>query len=392
MIKKLKNQFYFLCIVILMMPATSESRSKHRRKGKEPMLTFRWVDSNKEYHLQNPHLEEYPWFGTFDSNIFKQHSLADNEIVSYRNDKSKTVLGSILKEKIDNFLKEIKLSKRERKRKNKNESNLSKKDQLRDNKKNYTDFFILQDKDYNHKHSCGLIVLKFKEHPFVVKLFIESPKSFTNIWGKGWEPIFFFYMGGGVNRHLSGFTRLKNRAYIVQRLNQDETWSKLVDVPRKWAYLPTSCPWIDITSKNLGKLQKNHTQIPGTYALIADAIESDNTDFIYSNEGSDIAISLCNFLNMQIDPHRKNFIREKGTEKLVIIDTEHFPTMVGFKEKRTFTGYVSWYKELIFQCGKNMIFCTKSDLIKAQNSSNESFHALFFSVSDENRPDSLNAA
>jgi hypothetical protein len=158
-------------------------------------------------------------------------------------------------------------------------------------------------------------------------------------------------------------------------------------VPRKWAYLPPQCPWIAITSKNLGRRGENHIQIPGTYALISDAIEADDSDFMHTPEGSAMAIKLCNFLNMQIDAHRKNFMREKSTQKLVIIDTEHFPTMVGFKEQKTFTGYVSWYKELIFQCGKNMLFSTKNDLLQAQITPTESFHALFFSVSDKNLPD-----
>jgi len=347
-----------------MLSSFVDGRSVHRPIDPNMAeLSMKWVGKTKTYHLRNAHLEEYPWFGTFDPAIFDQYTLPSATNISFRNNNDASVQSDILKDHIDQVLQEIK-----------------------NHKKTYTHFKILQKKDFNRKSGCGLIVLKYNEYPFVVKLFIETPKSFTNPWGKGFEPIFFFYMGGGVNRHLSGFTRLKNRSYIESRLLHDTEWAQQVDIPRKWCWIPKNHTWIDITSKNMGQANTNHIQIPGTYALICDAIEAQETDSMHTPEGRVLAVKLCNFLNMQIDPHIKNFMIEKKTGKLVIVDTEHFPTMVGFKEQKTFSGYLSWYKELLKKCGKNMLFSTKEDLKQAQASSNESFHALFFSISDGNPP------
>lgn len=363
-----KITFRTILISLCLTLCISHARSPHRPKNRnEPMLTFRWVDDAHEYHLQNAHLEEYPWFGTFDSDIFDQYALPDSELITFRNNEPESIMGAVLKQRIDHLLEEVKQC-----------------------KKTYTHFTLLQDKDFNRKHACGLIVLKFNDYPFVVKLFIESPQDFTDIWSKGFIPIFLFYMGGGVNRHLSGFTRLKNRAYIAQRLLQDEEWAKRVDVPRKWSYIPESCPFIDITSQNMGPYNKNHIQIPGTYIIIADEIKEDQDSTILDD--STIAIDLCNFLNGQIDPHKKNFMIEKDTKKLVIVDTEHLPTMMGFKEQINITGYVSWYGRVIIKCGKNMLFSTKDELKQAQGMPTESFHTLFFSIPDGTPPDFLHIA
>jgi hypothetical protein len=355
-IKYLKTMVCIILIVNLTLSTTSQARSPHRPKRfNEPTLTFKWVGCSREYHLSSSYIKEYPWFGTFNAEIFDRCALQEDEEISFRNKESQAVSGKKLKEIIDNLLEEVK-----------------------QRKKTYADFIILQDQDFNRKHACGLLVLKFNDYPFVIKVFAESPQSFTNPWSKGFIPIFLFYMGGGINRHLSGFTRLKNRAYIAQRLAPDPTWSSLVDVPRKWSYIPEKFPFIDITSKNLGACHEKHIQIPGTYVLIADAIEADETSTLL--EDSSLAIALCNYLNMQIDPHKKNFMIEKGTNKLLIVDTEHLPTMMGFEEQITLTGYVSWYGDVLKKCGKNMLFSTKDELKKAQLSSTESFHALFFSI------------
>ena len=77
-------------------------------------------------------------------------------------------------------------------------------EELKKGERTFTDFTILQCKDYNFKKGFGLLIVKFNNFPFVVKLFVETPASFINPFDKGNEPIFFFFMGGGVNRHLQG--------------------------------------------------------------------------------------------------------------------------------------------------------------------------------------------
>lgn len=44
---------------------------------------------------------------------------------------------------------------------------------------------------------------------------------------------------------------------------------------------------------------------------------------------------------------------EKDSGKMVIIDTEHFPTMIGLKEPLEFEVYSEWYVKLSIKCLKD---------------------------------------
>ena len=74
---------------------------------------------------------------------------------------------------------------------------------------------------------------------------------------------------------------------------------------------------------------------------------------------------------LAIDPHIDNFLVERGTKKLAIIDTEHFLTLVGFKKKVQFNGYLSWGTHLAMKCAKAIFFRSKKGrkharLVKAE--------------------------
>lgn len=63
---------------------------------------------------------------------------------------------------------------------------------------------------------------------------------------------------------------------------------------------------------------------------------------------------------------------EKGTKKLVIVDTEHFPTVVGFRKRPPkCKNYTSWYLQLSSKCGKETFFRTKKERRAAQTVPNE---------------------
>lgn len=349
---------------MLLIASAIHSRSPQRPIDPQmPELTFKWVDSNKTHTLRNAHLEEYPWFGTFDEKQFRGFLLPENHPLTFRYNPTQSINSTVLSAQIEQLLQEIKLMKH-----------------------SYTDFTIIQKKDFNRKKASGLLVVKNKHAPFIVKLFIETPESFTNPWEKGFIPIYLFYMGGGVNRHLSGFTRLVNHQYVQNQLQTDPYWAQRVDIPRKWAWLPKGCPWVDITSKNIGKKPTCNIQIPGIYAIIADAIESHPAPAYTSPQKRKFAIELCNFLHLQVDPHLANFIIEKDTNKFVIVDTEHFPTMVGFKKEITFKNHVTYYKHLLGHCANNMIFCTKRQLRTQQYTSNVEYLAPSASVVRESPP------
>ena len=58
-----------------------------------------------------------------------------------------------------------------------------------------------------------------------------------------------------------------------------------------------------------------------------------------------MSIEISNYLNFLLDPHEGNAI-EKDTDKIVIIDTEHFPTMMGIKTKMQARNYINWLMQL----------------------------------------------
>src|SRR5579885_110368 len=337
-------RFNLLIGLCLLIPGLVTARSVHRPKDPlMPSISVGFQDTQKTFSLTNPHLEEYALFRLFEPDFFYEHLLPDRP-VEFRNNAQKTVDGKELSRLIEQLLSEIK-----------------------EKKKHYSNFTVLKKPGFNRRKAAGLVIAKFNDFPFVVKLFIETPESFVNPWAKGFEPIFFFYMGGGVNRHLSGFTRIKNLEYIKNKIDNDPKWTNVIDVPRKWYWLPEQTPWLTITGKNIGNKPEIKTRIPGTYAIVADAIDQERGFSWLNSKDMDIALEVTHFLENNLDLQITNFMVEKESNKIVIIDTEHFPTMVGVKHPLPmFNGYLSWYAHLIERCGREMIFCTKKDWRNAQ--------------------------
>jgi hypothetical protein len=330
-IKKISVVISFLNIMSL-----SYARSIHRPSDPHmPEITVSWVDSDTQHSLQNYHLEEYALFKLFDKEYFESHLLP--ETVSYRYEPEKSVSKTILTPLIDSLIDEVKQKKRK-----------------------FTHFTVLQDKDFNSKKSRGLIILKFNDYPFVLKLFMETPDSFVSPFDKGLEPIFFFFMAGGINRHLSGFTRIKNMEIITQRIARSK-WKDLLVLPRKWYWLPKDSRWIQIAGRNIDGKKTCNTSLPGTYCIIADAMEAERNLSLMNAEDKKTAMELCNFLYLWIDPHITNFMIEKRSKKLVIVDTEHFPSFVGLKEQITFNSYTDWYWHMATKCFQNEFLQTKRD-------------------------------
>jgi len=323
-------------------------RSPYRTKDPlEPTIIVKYDTDTPETActFTNRHLSEYP-LTLFDKELFDQHTLPQGPI-TYRNSK-KTVQSTTLNKHIEELLQEV----------------------LQGHKE-FTNFDVLCRKDFNRHECCGLEIFKYKHGSLVVKLFIDTKEGFVNPWGKGFVPIFLFYMGGGTNRHLSGFTRISNLQFVNKKIASDPYWSKRVDTPRKWFWLPENSRWLEITARNIGNRKEFTTKIPATYAIIADAIEAERVFSFTSQEDSSTALAICSMLDMRVDPHITNFMIEKDTKKIVIIDTEHFQTIVG-DVRFQFNNYAEWVMHLIEKCGKQMLFSSKKELRTAQKLNIES--------------------
>jgi hypothetical protein len=206
---------------------------------------------------------------------------------------------------------------------------------------------LLKGQDFNNREFCGLLVLKFKNYPFVLKLFIENPQSFVNPYNKGLEPGAFFVMGGGIMRHLTGFTRIRNLEDINMLIRSDPYWSQIVDTPRKWHWLPENPRWFHVEGRNLGPSGKVlHTSLPSIYAIIADEIVIDKEKTLLHQRHALRCMRLCQFTDYRIDPHINNFRIERNTGKLVLIDTENFRVLVGLRDHFSVDSYITWYLNL----------------------------------------------
>lgn len=339
----LVNRFVslFLASIGCLLPIPLAGRSIHRPVDYGlPAIKVRWLNDSHHEELRSTHLEKDALFSTYDAVHFKKNQLPPGSI-TFLSEPGKTVSTQVLKEQMEQLITEV-----------------------RKHKKRYTHFIILQDKNFNRKKAYGFLVVRFKKFPFVVKLFIETPHSFVNPDSKGFEPIFFFYMGGGINRHLLGFTRIKNLAYINKKLEENQEWASRIKTPRKWFWLPKNPTWLELEGENMGEPGHAHTILPGTYAIVADAITSNQTFSLNNAKHRTKALKLCNYLDLYVDPHIDNFMIEDGTGKIAIIDTEHFPSLVGFKEKRFISSYFDWYIQLMYKCAENLLFRSKDSAKK----------------------------
>lgn len=316
----MRSIFYTLLIV----SCSLLSRSIYRRASdKLPRITTRWLGEERTYTLQHPNLEVGPLFTNYDPDYLAQH-LFPEHYIDARDSAQPPIYGQEVIKILEAFVKELQSANAIR--------------------AHYKDVVILKKKDYNPRSHTGLIIVKFKKYPLVAKLFMETPASFASPFSKGFEPAIFFMMGS-INRHLSGFLRIRNSEVIRDFIAQSPYWSVRVDIPRKWFWQPKDQRWIEVISSNLGS-QSHRTVIPSVYAIIADAITPHHCFEIFNREDRLKALEFCHYVGIRVDPHINNFMVEEGTNKLIIVDTEHFPSMVGLRESFTFDSYGDWYTKL----------------------------------------------
>lgn len=333
-------------IFLTLYQNTWPTRSVFRPSYKKlPQLVCYWKNTpkknspNLKYSLRDTHLEQDPVFNSFDYDHFMSSQLPKSNI-KYRNS-NHSVPSKILCYQMDILIKELK-----------------------NNKKKFSHFKLLKNNDFNYRLCCGNIILKFKEHPFVAKVFMEKPQSFVKPFSKGWQPSGLYIVSGGMNRYLSGLKRIKNLNIVNKNIKNSSYWSKILKTPRKWFYLPKGTEWFCVEGHNIGPTKYNYMELPDTYIVIADAIDKEKELNIYNYNDRVLGIKISKFLGNRVDPHIDNFVIEKGSKNLVLIDTEHFSSIVGLKKQLQFDSYSSWYSQLahkfIKDCwGRNKIIRKK---------------------------------
>lgn len=332
---------HYTLLIAAVLSCTLRGRSIYRPTAL-PQLTTRWLDGDTQYHLQHNNLEAPSIFDQYNEEELQKYLLPDDPITARYN--TTPVEGKILKQLLEDIVAEL---------------HSSTKYQFRN--KNFT---VLKRRDYNPKTHSGLIVLKFKNYPFVAKIFMETPQSFVAPFSKGFEPCCFFVMSGGTSRYLLGFSRVKNRERIQEQIDADPAWSTKISTPRKWFWRPQNTRWFEVKSKNLGPTERT-TVLPSVYAIICDTIDADPFQMTNS-EDRKTGIELSHLFGTRIDSHIDNFLIERSTGNFVIIDTEHFATQVGLRQPMDFDGYFSWYWQLSKKCIGNCFFRMKKERLLYQ--------------------------
>jgi hypothetical protein len=339
MMKVINQISYFTLTLLWTFPLLYAERSVHRpRDSQMPSIMTHWKGDTTHYHyLQSPFLDGYPFFEIFDKKYFDDHLFPKGQI-SFRYDPEKSIESTKMDTLIESLIKEV-----------------------HEKRTSYTNFTILRDSNFNRRHQSGLLIVKSKEYPFVVKLFMETPEMFVKPYRKGFYPLFFYFMGGGINRHLSGFTRIKNAENVKKTIAQNPYWKSRVDLPRKWFWLPKDPKWITIAGGNIGKYKQTSIDVPGTYCIISDLINMERIMTLTNPEDRIESMALCNIVKFCIDPHIDNFAIEKGTRKIVIVDTEDMRSIVGLKKDvGPYTSQTAWYCDLSSKAIDDIFFRDKS--------------------------------
>lgn len=325
------------CIQLLDIGQIIASRSVHRPEDPYmPKITARWLGGSKTYSLKDSHLEERPIFKIFNKKEFNLYMLPPKNI-NYRYHPKKSVSGKKLGKLAQHVLHEVLVEKKKWK---------------------YTHFVALKNRDFSARDNSGLLIFKYKDYPFILKLFIETPQGFVRPYAKGFEPTCFFVMGSAM-RHLTGFTRIKNLEAIKKKIKPDPYWSSIVTWPKKWFWVPPNNKWFEVVGENIGPTGKSRIEFPSVYGVICDAIDSEGELSLLNRKSRLMGMALSRFLNYRIDPHLKNFLVEKGSKKLAIVDTEHFPTLVGLKREMRSQTYSAWYLKLAGKFISDKLFRNK---------------------------------
>jgi len=347
-----KQLLFFTFIIISFLPVSG--RSIHRSYN--PTIPYiivtglnqsetikqkscRKLKSNK---LQNKFLRLKTLKRPYENSGFKKHMLPKGKIKFRKTDD--TVQSDTLKKENEHLLEEI----------------------LSGSKK-FTDFTVLKDTDFNYNTLSGLVVLKYKKFPFVLKLFIEHPHTFIDPLSRSLVAGCIFVLSGNT-RHLSGFTRIHNKETARKALAKDPEYRYYLDFPRKWYWLPESQPYLNIKWHDSHHDYYETIKIPSFYGIVCDFIETDKV--VQKKEIHtlrQISIDVANYLRNIIDSHVDNFIPELGSNKIVIIDTEHFPTVAGLEKEMNANGYIQWHFELMGKYMKTAWFRSKQQRIKDQS-------------------------
>ena len=309
----------------------------------DEIIAKTWCDSSSFtkdkyiYSLRSPYLRIDTISKAFDHDFFEKHYLPNNQIINFRNGNG-SVNSNIISKLAQQFVLDIKTGKQD-----------------------FSDFIILKSRDFNWKQLSGLLVAKYKDYPFVLKLSIEHAGTMVDPYSKSIESRFVFIVGGNI-RHLSNFTRISNLEDIKKILMYNPYYLDNVDFPRKWYWQPENNYNLEILWHASPYKSEELFSIPSIYAVISDYIDVDTT--IPQQELNKVAMKISTDTDFRIDPHAGNTVIEKGSTRYSLLDTENFRIMTGLDHTLSAKKYSSWLLEISATCIKVYSGRTKQERIK----------------------------
>jgi len=325
---------FFLCLFFLFFSSTTILDARNVRRPQDPCVPIIYVSAtDPAFEKSWSYLKNDPTFSQkcslrssflrrrvferFDKKFFYENYLPMGPL-QFRK-KTGSVETSVISHLAEKFVEEIKTGKKE-----------------------FTDVVILKDRDFNYKSLAGLIIVKFKEYPFVLKLSIEHPHTMVQPYSKSFESTGQFIIGGNL-RHLSNFTRITNLKRIKEILKNKPIYRNKIFFPRKWYWKPNKCHDLKIVWKCND--QQEEIFIPSIYAVISDFIQTDKIQ--PQQELNKLAMRVAIDTGFLIDPHAGNFVIEQQPRQCVLLDTEDFRIMVGLNQSMKAENYANWYLELM---------------------------------------------
>jgi hypothetical protein len=329
--------FFVLCIFMLSgcgRHYTTHRSPLRRPSHREPTIVVSDATNPHSYARTSSHYKKHPIFTIFEYQFFQDHTIPEIGITDQHDQLmiSKSALNIILSEIFT---------------------------ALNERQSPLPHCTILHDANFNYSTLCGLIMLKLDDYPLVIKLFRETPESFVSPFTKGFEPTTFFFMSGGSNRHISGLTRIPNRERLLALIEADPFWKTAVRIPRKWYWTPQPLEWLCIDGYHIDGIARLHTEIPATYAIVADYINLDQKTDLDLEAQKKLIMDLATVCSLHLDPHMKNFVISKDGPLVTIIDTEDHSCMTGLTEPITYTNHLEWYAVLTGKFLKNILFNVK---------------------------------
>ena len=322
------------------------TRSPYRKLAYSiPSITISYSDfesfkhKGNAYQLASLHLRPWTYCNVYDQEFYSNKMFPSDQILHCNRDEK--VNSSAVRYEIEKVIKKIFRSKK---------------------RCSLSNAHILKDSDFNYRSSAGLVVVKLKQYPFILKIYRETPQTFCSPCSKGLVPTFVFRTGNGATRHLSGLTRIPMRDVLENLLENMPAWKDRIVLPRKWLWLPDDLRWLYISGDS--DLFSFNAWIPSVYVIVCDSIEIERSLSFLNEADRTLAIQIGQIFDNKIDSNIPNFVIQKGTGKIAIIDTEYFPLMLSLKNSFKAESYSNWLFQLAQMSAKKIVYLDKKTLQK----------------------------